>query len=72
MQAEMFPSGEDLPLFSGAPVRAQPGNFQPATSVKQDALFDLRPDPFQMKPESPDDQPNPDGADAAGDGHHAG
>ncbi len=61
----MFPSGEDLPLFSGALVSAKPGKFQPEAFAKQDAMFDLRPDPFLMQKESPDDQPSPGRADVA-------
>lgn len=42
-QDHMFPTGEDLPLFSGAPVRAPARTFAPRLAAKQPNLLDLRP-----------------------------
>jgi hypothetical protein len=41
-----FPQGDDLPLFSGAPVRHNDRPFRPEDAPAQPAFFDLRPDPF--------------------------
>jgi len=41
-----FPQGDDLPLFSGAPVRHNERPFRPEDASAQPAFFDLRPDPF--------------------------
>ncbi len=42
-QQEMFPAGEDLPLFSGAPPKATVRPFQPQATATQLTAFDLRP-----------------------------
>jgi hypothetical protein len=39
----MFPTGEDLPLFSGAPVRAPARTSAPRPAATQPNLLDLRP-----------------------------
>lgn len=41
-----FPTGDDLPLFSGAPVAAACRPFVPAPVARQESLLDLRLDPF--------------------------
>lgn len=46
-----FPSGDDLPLFSGAPAVAHDRPFVARPAALQNALFDLRPDPFAMHTE---------------------
>jgi len=43
MQPNFFPSGDDLPLFSGAPVRIEERPFNPQPAAEQPALLDLRP-----------------------------
>lgn len=42
-QQSMFPAGDDLPIFSGAPVRAATRRFDPQPESNQSALLDLRP-----------------------------
>lgn len=42
-QDHMFPTGDDLPLFSGAPARAPVKTFAPRPAAKQPNLLDLRP-----------------------------
>ena len=44
-----FPNGDDLPLFSGAPVVARERTFVPQAVAVQTAFFDLRPDPFATR-----------------------
>ena len=39
--APMFPSGDDLPLFSGTPQRAQVEQFKPEAVEEQPTLFPL-------------------------------
>ena len=46
--AHFFPDGEDLPLFSGAPVVVRIASFVPAPVVRQEGLFDLRLNPFHV------------------------
>lgn len=41
-----FPQGDDLPIFSGAPVRHRERAFCPEDAAAQPAFFDMRPDPF--------------------------
>lgn len=41
-----FPQGDDLPLFSGAPVRYNERPFRPEDVAAQPAFLDMRPDPF--------------------------
>lgn len=41
-----FPNGDDLPIFSGAPVAVAVRPFVPAPAVRQESLLDLRLDPF--------------------------
>ena len=39
-QADMFPSGQDLPLFSGTPIPAPPGAFyRPAADAPRQASW---------------------------------
>lgn len=43
-QQSMFPKGDDLPLFSGAPVAVRERHFQPKpSSAAQPSMLDLRP-----------------------------
>lgn len=42
MQHTFFPDGEDLPLFSGAPVRSEQRPFTPQPIAEQPSLIDLR------------------------------
>ena len=42
-QQHMFPTGDDLPLFSGAPPKATVKPFQPQAVAAQLTAFDLRP-----------------------------
>jgi hypothetical protein len=37
----MFPTGDDLPLFSGTPMRAQVEEFKPEAVEEQPTLFTL-------------------------------
>lgn len=41
MQHTFFPDGDDLPLFSGAPVRAEQRPFTPQPVAEQPSLIDL-------------------------------
>jgi len=41
-----FPTGDHLPLFSGAPPRPVERPFSPEATTTQGAFFNLRPDPF--------------------------
>lgn len=42
-QQTMFPAGDDLPIFSGAPMRVAAQHFDPQPESNQSALLDLRP-----------------------------
>ena len=42
-QQSMFPAGDDLPLFSGAPVAVVARRFDPKPEPDQPAMLDLRP-----------------------------
>lgn len=67
MTPDFFPGGEDLPLFSGAPVRVADRPFVPAPVVHQPALFDIQLDPFRTRSsEDPADATRND-PDAAGE-----
>jgi hypothetical protein len=54
-----FPSGDDLPIFSGAPVAVAVRPFVPTPVARQESLLDLRLDPFHTldpKSESPKEE----------------
>ena len=51
-QPDLFPDGDDLPLFTGAPVRVEIKPFNPQPTSSQPALFDLRPQ-FGANPADP-------------------
>lgn len=38
-QTPMFPTGQDLPLFSGTPVKAQESQYRPTPTATQPRLF---------------------------------
>lgn len=42
-QQAMFPAGDDLPVFSGSPVRVAARRFDPKPEPGQPSMFDLRP-----------------------------
>lgn len=44
-QMGMFGAGEDLPLMTGTPMKAQESVFKPAEAARQGTLFDMRPQP---------------------------
>ncbi len=43
VQIGMFPTGQDLPLFSGDPQSVQPDPFQPRLAARQLPLLEMRP-----------------------------
>jgi hypothetical protein len=53
MQPDMFPDGDDLPLFTGALVSPTDKPFVPKQAHKQPSLLDIRLDPFHTR-EEPD------------------
>jgi hypothetical protein len=49
-----FPSGDDLPIFSGALVAVAVRPFVPSPVARQESLLDLRLDPFHtLEPGAP-------------------
>lgn len=42
-QPTFFPSGDDLPLFTGQPVKADVRQFDPKLVAAQESFLDLRP-----------------------------
>lgn len=51
MQTDIFPNGEDLPIFSGYGVRVVEKPFDPTPAAQQPPLFDIRLDPFNTQEE---------------------
>ena len=47
-------AADDLPLFSGVPMAVIDRPFSPQPVARQESLFDLRPDPFNMRKGAPD------------------
>jgi hypothetical protein len=46
LMLNFFPAGDDLPIFSGAPVAVTVRPFVPTRVARQESLLDLRLDPF--------------------------
>ena len=49
-------AADDMPLFSGQPVTVHPSPFRPRPVAKQETLFDIRHDPFNVR-DKPDTSP---------------
>lgn len=59
-QDHMFPSGDDLPLFSETPVKATARPFSPAPVAPQPSLLDLRPQFGGQEPQYQPTQETPE------------